>query len=160
MVNIKKSGLTQDERHFVGAIASLLAPWGMAVSSGRVYGYLLLHDGPVSLDQIAADLQISKVGAWKAARSLEDFGHVRRHGEPGSKRALYGPTDSFETPMVKQCALLGSLGTLLQSSAPRVAKGGAAARLREMARFYLSLRQAMEATIEELNAAKKSARKR
>ncbi|MDB5972186.1 MAG: hypothetical protein JWQ90_4636 [Hydrocarboniphaga sp.] len=159
IVNIPASQLSEDELRFVDDMAGLLAPWGMAVMSGRVYGYLLLHQGPVSVNQIAADLQVSKVAAWNAARSLEEFGHVRRYGEPGSKRALYGPTDNFDVPMVKQCVLLGALGALLRNSASTVAKGETATRLRAMSQFYVSIQQAMEASIRDLNA-KKSLRKR
>lgn len=159
MVNIALQRLSDEEHRFIEQIASLLGPWGMASSSARVYGYLLLHEGPVNLDQIAADLRMSKVSAWKAARSLEDFGHVRRYGEPGSKRALYGPTDSFETPMAKQGALLGALGSLLQTSASTIAKTGAAPRLEQMGQFYLSAQSALETTIREMNA-KRSAAKR
>jgi hypothetical protein len=151
MINIVKRAIRDDQRRFISEIASLLAPWGMPMSSGRVYAYLLLHERPVNLDQIAADLQMSRVTAWKAARNLADFGHVRRHGEPGSKRALYGPTDSFADPMMKQCSLLEALGTVMQSSAPAVAAGKTAARLLEMAHFYLSLGQTMAAAIRRLN---------
>jgi predicted transcriptional regulator len=152
MINLVKRVARGDQRRFIGEIASLLAPWGMPISSGRVYGYLLLHERPVSLDQIAADLQMSRVTAWKAARNLADFGHVRRYGEPGSKRALYGPTDSFAEPMMKQCSLLEALGNVMQSSAAAVAKGKTAARLQQMAHFYLSLGQTMATAIRRLNS--------
>jgi hypothetical protein len=152
MINIVKQPLHDDELAFIDEMASLLTPWGMAVSSGRVYGYLLLKQKPVGLDQIGTDLRMSKVSAWKAARDLADFGHVRRYGEPGSKRALYGPTDNFDTPFQKQCSLLGALGRLLRIGAASVGGGETAERLQEMARFYLSLQQTMESTIRDLNA--------
>ncbi len=154
MINISTRTLGDDEHRFINEIASLLAPWGMPVMSGRVFGYVLLNQGPVSVNQIAADLKTSKVGAWNAARRLEEFGHVRRYGEPGSKRALYGPTDNFAAPLVEQCSLLGALGILLQKRASTTAKGDVAVRLQEMAQFYLSMRQAMEAAVKKLNASR------
>lgn len=154
MVNIVKRTLSDGERHFIDTIASLLTPWGMAPLMARVYGYLLLNEEPVSLDRIAIDLQISKVGAWKAARALEEFGHVHRYGAPGSKRAYYGPTDSFETPMIKQSTLLAALGRLMQTGASTIASGDAAVRLKKMSRFYLAMRKAMEVTIKELHTRK------
>jgi hypothetical protein len=164
MVNIEKRPMRAAQRRFIDEIAALLAPWGMAPSQARTYGYLLLHQEPVTLDRIAADLQMSKVGAWKAARSLEAFGHICRYGEPGSKRALYGPTDRFETPLAKQSALLGALGAVMQDGATTVTSGGAATRLRAMARFYLATRAAIEQAIADLDsapsAAAKSAKKR
>jgi hypothetical protein len=130
-------------------MAALLAPWGLPLMSGRVYGYLLLCERTVSVNEIAAALGSSKVAAWKAARSLEEFGHVRRYGEPGSKRALYGPTDSFEAPLVKQADLLGALAARLRTGASTIARGDTASRLRAMSRFYVAMQRAMEKTIGE-----------
>jgi predicted ArsR family transcriptional regulator len=154
MIKIDGSKLSDDELQFIHQISSLLEPWGMPTMSTRVYGYLLLNRGLVSVNQIAADLGTSKVAAWNAAKSLEAFGHVKRHGEPGSKRALYGPTDNFDVPVVKQCLLLGSLGELLQNRADALAKGDVATRLQQMSEFYLSMQQAMQASIKKLNVAR------
>jgi len=151
--------LSPEEQDFINQVSGLLEPWGLVGSPVRVYAYLLLKEGPVSLNQIAADLLISKVGAWKSARSLEEFGHIRRYGEPGSKRALYGPTDSFEVPYVRQCQLLGDLSGLLDSTASTIAKGSAASRLSDMSQFYSSMRQTMKTAIAKLEAGR-SARKR
>ncbi len=158
MLNITGSSLKAGEHLFINEIAALFEPWGWTLMSGRVYGYLLLNRGTVSVNQIAADLGTSKVAAWKAARSLEEFGHVRRYGDPGSKRALYGPTDNFDAPILRQCVLLGSLGKLLQNSASTITTGDVSSRLKEMARFYFSMRKAMESAIEELNVARSRAR--
>ena len=154
MINIVKRAISDDERRFIQEVASLLATWGMPGSAGRVFGYLLLKQSPVSLDQIATDLEMSKVGSWNAARLLERFGHARRYGEPGSKRALYGASDNFGSPLQEQGSLLGALGTLLQNGASTVATGEAAVRLAERGRFYLFLRRAMEAAIQDFNASR------
>jgi DNA-binding Lrp family transcriptional regulator len=157
--------LRAEERQFIESIAELLAPWGMSLMSGRVYGYILLNQGTVSVNQIAAALGTSNVAAWNAARSLEAFGHVRRYGEQGSKRALYGPTDNFDAPFVKRAELLGALAKQLRGAASSIVrsrargrastgKGSAPPRLRAMARFYVSMQRAMATVIQELNADK------
>jgi len=64
-------------------------PWGCLRPRRRLYGYLLLSAEPVSLDRITSDLEISKSSASVAARLLEQYTLARRHGERGSKRALY-----------------------------------------------------------------------
>jgi len=157
MVNIPDR-LGDDERRFMDEFAALLALRGMPLSSGRLYGYLLLQQTPVSLDQIGADLELSKGGAWNAAKVLERCGHVRRYGEPGSKRLLYAATDNYAAPLLEQCGLLGQVGALLQSSSGTLAKGQAATRLAEMSEFYFSIKQTMEDAIRELDALR--ARKR
>src|SRR5256712_11578888 len=64
---------------------------------GRVFGLLLASDVPLTLDEIAETLGISKSGASVAARDLERVGVVRRLGTPGSKRVLYEATDEMES---------------------------------------------------------------
>jgi biotin operon repressor len=151
MVNIGSSGLSEDERRFIDEVAALLAPRGMPTSAGRVYGYVLLNEAPVSLEQIAAQLDMSKGGAWTAAKTLERCGQVRRYGERGSKRALYGPTENYDAAMLEQSALMGAMGALMQESAA-LRSGRVARRLEEMAGFYLGMRETIEAGIRELSA--------
>jgi DNA-binding transcriptional regulator GbsR (MarR family) len=149
-----KSSLRDDELWFVAEIAALFAPWGLPPSSGRVYGYLMLCAEPVSVDQIAAALVMSRTGAWNAARVLERFGHVSRYGAPGSKRALYAASDNFAVPFLEQTALLEKIGNLLQTCASTIANEQAARRLEVRAKFWLWIRDAMRAAIEDFAARK------
>lgn len=147
-----KRPLGDDALTFIQEFSALLAPWGLPPSAGRVYGYLLLQQEPVSLDQIAVDLNISKAGTWSVAREMESFGHIRRYSVPGSKRALFAPSDNFALPIAKQASLLGEMGTLLYRCASTVATEGAASQLEERAQFYQAVQQAMIDKISELNA--------
>lgn len=158
MLDIVAHALSDEERSFIQEVAAVFAPWGMPRSAGRLYGYLLLKQAPISLDQIATDLEMSKGGAWNAARLLERFGNARSYSEPGSKRILYGPSDTFGAPLLEQASMMGALGNLLQDGASTLATGGAAARLAEMGRFYLSLRQTIETAIRELNTSRSGER--
>jgi hypothetical protein len=148
--------LRANEQWFVDKIASLLAPWGLAPSSGRVYGYLLLCGGPVSVDQIAAALDMSRTGVWNSARVLERFGHVSRYGAPGSKRALYAASDDFATPFLEQTRLLGNIGDLLRTCASTIVSGQVANQLEIRARFWLSARDTMQRTIQGFAAQRHS----
>jgi hypothetical protein len=152
-MNIASSGLTDAQRLFIDEFAAILAPWGLPPASGRLYGYALLRQKPVSLDQIAADLEMSKAGAWNAAKVLERCGHVRRYGEPGSKRALYAATYNYAGILREHCAMWGDVGALLQNSAAEVAPDEPAGRLLEMGRFFLAMRSRVEQAIAELQAA-------
>jgi len=152
IVDIARRRLRSDELRFVHEIASLLAPWGLAPSSGRVYGYLLLRQTQASVDEIATALQLSRAGAWNAARSLEAVGHVSRYGAPGSKRALFAASEDIAAPLLKQTALLGNIAKALRLCAANTATGKAAARLKNRSSFYLALRQVMDTTMEELTA--------
>ncbi|CAN7419331.1 hypothetical protein LJR225_002695 [Phenylobacterium sp. LjRoot225] len=152
MVNLGPAPLSEDDLRFIDEIAALLAPRGMPPSAGRVYGYLLLNEAPVSLEQIATQLDMSKGGAWNAAKTLVHCGQIRRYGERGSKRGLFGPSENYAAGMLEQSALWGAMGALMEDSAATAGSGVVAGRLKEMARFYLTMRDTIEAGIRQLNA--------
>jgi hypothetical protein len=139
-----KQVLSTDKSRFINEMASLLMPLGMPRVVARLYSYLLIKATPVSLDQIVAELEISKSSVSVAARVLEKHSLAHRHGEPGSKRALYEASNAYAGVLLEQITLLGSLGRLLQNRGPAVASGVALKRLRDLARFYESMRDAVE----------------
>jgi len=144
--------LTAAGRRFIEDVARLLMPWGVPQTAARLYGYLLLSAEPVSLDRITSDLEISKSSASVAARLLEQYTLARRHGERGSKRALYAVSDNYEGMLTEQNRLLDALAGLLTNGASTVASGTVRHRLEEMAEFYLAIRQAMDIALERWRA--------
>lgn len=125
-------------------VARLLMPWGVPPVAARLYGYLLLCPRPVSLDQITEDLAISKSSASVAARLLESYTLARRHGEVGTKRALYAVTDDYEAMIRQQNRLLDALAAQLNAGAAIAASETVSARLEEIADFYRVMRGAMD----------------
>jgi DNA-binding transcriptional regulator GbsR (MarR family) len=140
-------GLTERDQRFIEDVARLLVPWGVPQTAARLYGYLLLSAGPVSLDRMTADLEISKSSASVAARLLEQYTLARRHGERGSKRVLYEVSDNYEGMLTQQNRLLDAMAELLRRGAGVTASAATRGRLEEMAEFYLVTRQAMEAAL-------------
>lgn len=82
---------------YIDSHGVLLEAFGLPSATGRLFAYLLLRDQPAGLDQIAADLEISKSSASVGARHLVDAGVVRRLPQRGSRRVLYEAVDSFES---------------------------------------------------------------
>jgi DNA-binding transcriptional regulator GbsR (MarR family) len=140
------------ERRFIEDVARLLMPWGVPQTAARLYGYLLLSAEPVSLDRITNDLEISKSSASVAARLLEQYTLARRHGERGSKRALYGVSENYEGMLTEQNRLLDALAALLRTGATTAASETTRDRLEEMAVFYLAIREAMESALQHWRA--------
>lgn len=155
MPNIQNKPLTASALRFIENTARLLVPWGVPQAAARLYGYLLLCSEPVSLDRITADLRISKSSASVAGRLLETYRLVQRHGEPGSKRALYAVSDNYEGTLTERNRLLDALADLLKNGAAIATSKAARARLDEMADFYLAIRQAMETTLKRWHANKR-----
>jgi predicted transcriptional regulator len=91
------SGRDSPHGQYIDSHGVLLEQFGLPSATGRLFAYLLLRDGPVSLDDMAADLEISKSSASVGARHLLDAGVVRRLPQRGSRRVLYEAVDSFES---------------------------------------------------------------
>jgi DNA-binding transcriptional regulator GbsR (MarR family) len=143
------SNNARPEKRFVEDVARLFSPWGVPPMAARIYGYLLLCREPVSLDHIAAELQVSKSTASVSARLLEQYRIARRHSVRGSKRVLYEVSDSYEGMLTAQNRLLDSMAELLKDGAKAAQAPEVHDRLIDMAQFYLVIRQAMETALQQ-----------
>lgn len=145
----------QDEA-FLDAMAMLMAPWGWPRPVGRLYAYLLLREKPATLDEIAADLGMSKSNASVAARTLEHCGNARRQGEPGSRRIYYSIPEDFSGPFVAKAELLDRQVRLFAGQADREVPEAVADRFRRIGAFYTEMRTAIEG-VTKTRPAKRSA---
>ena len=144
--------VTRGGQTFIEDMTRLLVPWGVPQAAGRLYGYLLLRATPASLDQITVDLELSKSSASVAARLLEQYTLVKRHGERGSKRALYAASEDYDGILREQKRLLQAMAGLLKAGARAAVSGQAKKRLEFMADFYLVTFEAMETAIQKWGA--------
>jgi DNA-binding MarR family transcriptional regulator len=116
------------------------ARYGLALTVGRVFGLLLASDEPLSLDDLAAQLNVSKSGASLAARELERSGIVRRLGTAGSRRVLYEATNEMESSFDGTFARIRHSLDLIVRSEPLLSAGPARERvrlMRELHEFWL-----------------------
>ncbi|NNF38237.1 MAG: MarR family transcriptional regulator, partial [Gemmatimonadetes bacterium] len=81
--------MSQDPNTFIEAMALHLQSLGLPRSTGRVFGCLLLHSEPISLDDLTEELGISKASASTGARYLERLGLVERGARPGARKDYY-----------------------------------------------------------------------
>lgn len=112
-----------------------------------MYAWLLLQEEPVSLDDIATSLGISKSNASVAARVLEQFDNARRHSEPGTKRIRYSAPGSQIGPFASRADLLGKLARLLDGQDGTDTPVEVSARLRRMSAFHREMQVAMQEVI-------------
>lgn len=148
MQNIEtETTLSPEQIRFVDDLTALLVTWNMPGSAARVYGYLQLCADPVSLDDIARDLETSKSNAFNAARMLEQYGNARRIVERGSKRVFFVASEDPGAPLRRQTETLGKMSALIAGSTDLVATGEANARLKRLAKFHHDLKTAMESVI-------------
>ncbi|GAB2962120.1 hypothetical protein GCM10027280_58830 [Micromonospora polyrhachis] len=88
---------TDDDRTaFITAMGDLLASWNLSRTTGRIYGHLLLHSAPTSLDTLGSALGLSKGTVSTSVRELTAWGLARTIPQPGSRRLLVEATGGFE----------------------------------------------------------------
>ena len=144
MSNLK---LTEKDEAFLDAMAMLMAPWGWPRPVGRIYAYLLLREEPATLDEIAADLGMSKSNASVAARTLEHCGNARRQGEAGSRRIYYSVPAEFSGPFVAKAELLDRQVRMFSGQLDRAVPPAVADRFERISAFYTRMREAIEGAI-------------
>jgi DNA-binding transcriptional regulator GbsR (MarR family) len=76
-------------QQFIERIALTLEADGLPRIAGRIFGFLLVHHGAHSLDDLAEALQASKASVSTNARLLEQGGLIQRVGAPGDRRDYY-----------------------------------------------------------------------
>jgi DNA-binding transcriptional regulator GbsR (MarR family) len=76
-------------QRFVEAWGAMGSLWGINRSVARVHALLMANEEPLSLDEIADRLRISKGNASMSLRELRTFGVVRQVQVPGDRRDFY-----------------------------------------------------------------------
>lgn len=76
-------------QRFVEAWGAMGSLWGINRSVARVHALLMANEEPLSLEEIADQLHISKGNASMSLRELRTFGVVRQVEIPGDRRDFY-----------------------------------------------------------------------
>lgn len=81
---------------FVDGVGAGAAPSGLVSQlQGRIFALLYLEPDPMSLDEIAAELQQSKSNISTTIRGLIEWHLVRRVSMPGSRKDYYEAATDF-----------------------------------------------------------------
>ena len=113
--------MTAAQVAFIEDMGQLMVGWGMPRNHGRIYAYLLLRRDPASLDDIAADLNISKSGAALPHDGSRSSGCARDRAT-GSRRILYEALYNLESIFAARARRMSDLVAQLRQGA-RVASG-------------------------------------
>jgi DNA-binding transcriptional regulator GbsR (MarR family) len=90
---------------FTDRLAALFEHDGQPPIAGRIFGLLLLSDEALSLDQLAATLEVSKASVSTNARLLAHLGVIQQVHRAGSRRDYYRMVpDLFERSMAQRLA--------------------------------------------------------
>jgi DNA-binding transcriptional regulator GbsR (MarR family) len=90
---------------FIERMGLALETDGLPRIAGRIFGLLLVSDDARSLDDLAAELQVSKGSTSTNARLLEQRGLLERVCRPADRRDYYRPRpDLFDHTMALRLA--------------------------------------------------------
>jgi DNA-binding transcriptional regulator GbsR (MarR family) len=124
---------------------------GFTRIGGRLFGHLLLADRPLSLDQIAEALQVSKASVSTDARRMLEKGVLVRSGKPGDRRDYWEVAPDFFASLmqhrVERWRRLNVLIGELKSRSPNPA-ASVRARLRYMEDVYAYISERVDDALE------------
>lgn len=91
--------------HFVERMGLVHESDGLPRIAGRIFGLLLVSEDALSLDDLAAELRVSKGSVSTNARLLEQRGVLERMSRPADRRDYYRvPPDLFSHTMAQRLA--------------------------------------------------------
>jgi predicted transcriptional regulator len=107
------------------------------------------ENGFVTAEQLATRIGVSPAAISGAVRYLETVGMIHRHRMPGSRRFVYElPEYAWYTASLFKNDLYAAIARLAESSAGSLGPNGAA-RMREMADFFIFLQQQLPQLLEQ-----------
>jgi len=134
--NVRNIELTAARRRFMDDVGHLYAHYGLSVTFGRAFALLLLREDPISLDDLAAELEVSKSAVSVAARDLERAGVARRLTSPGSRRVLYEANDDLVPIFQAQFTRIRQSLPVLQGADELATGSRARQRLRDVIELH------------------------
>jgi DNA-binding transcriptional regulator GbsR (MarR family) len=143
--------LNPDTLQFVERMGLAIERLGLPRTFGRLFGLLMVADRPLSLDEVAEQLHVSKASVSTNARSAEDIGLARRVGVRGDRRVYYEIAPrAFERVTAKRVAAIHAMAGLAAEGLEAVGEVPSPARdrLTEMLDFYLFMGEQIEELLE------------
>lgn len=137
------SSYDQIKREMIQDFGEAYRGFGLSKLMGRVVALLLFSPGPLSLDEIAQDLEMSKGPISQITRRLRDRNLIRKIWKPGSRKDYYEVApDIFGNAFRNNVDLIKNNITISRQLKTQVEQADHAdlahleRRLNEMEKFY------------------------
>ena len=131
--------LNQRTKEFIEKMGLMFEHAGSTRTHGRMMALLLVTDNPLSLDEMADLLQISKASLSTNARLAVQFGMALRVSRPGDRKDYYEMTpSSFESMVAHRVQAIDVFVHLADDGLAAIDPDNATARARleKMKEFY------------------------
>ncbi len=144
--------LTEAREHFIQGMSRISHFWGFPKAMGAIYGAVYLSPEPLSLDDLVAQVGVTKGSVSTNVRTLERLGMVHRRVQLGDRKDYYvAETDFWKVVRGvlrerEQNEFAQALNTVQESKeiVATVDTAGAAPEDAELARFYQERMQNMQ----------------
>ncbi len=130
--------ISPEIHRFIEAIGGYFTQYGLPRIAGRLLGLALVVDRPLTLDDMAAALGVSRASVSTNIRLLESVGFVDRVTIPRDRRDYYQcSSDPWEARIRSGIVQIDTLGAIARRGLAAVEEGEAYARahLEELAEF-------------------------
>jgi DNA-binding transcriptional regulator GbsR (MarR family) len=139
-------------KDFIDKFCVIAEQDGFPRIAGRIMGFLLLQEGPFTLDELAEELQISKTSASTNARLLEQHEIIERVVKAGDRRDFYRLAENhwermFDVVRKKMHRFQAVLDETINALPANETYGRE--RLREAQRFHAFMLEHIDTRIEE-----------
>jgi DNA-binding transcriptional regulator GbsR (MarR family) len=128
---------------------------GVPRIAGRLFGYFIVHGGPISFADLAEKLQVSRASVSTNARTLASLGIIERVTRPGDRQDYYQLAEFPFLRMIESyIARMRKMQEILQQADQSIPLDMAAThrRLAQMSDFYQVAVQNNEQMLKELQA--------
>lgn len=126
---------------------------GVARIAGRLFGYFVVHGGPVSFADLAQALQVSRASVSTNARALVAIGMIERVTRPGDRQDYYQLAESPFLRMIETyISRMRAMQEILEQADKTIPQAMTAThrRLAQMRDFYSVAVQSNEQMLKEL----------
>lgn len=120
IISSSASAWNREVRRFIDAGGNTTHSFGLGRLIGRMFALLYLQPKPLSLEEIAERLDISKASASTSARQLEKWRAVRHSSVDGDRRDFYEAETNFR--LIVRDGLLPGIRKKLGSAGAQIAR--------------------------------------
>ena len=87
--------LSDARTNFIEGMSRISDFWGFPKAMGAIYGAIYLSPAPISLDELVAQVGVSKGAVSTNVRQLERLGMVHKHFQLGDRKDYYTAETDF-----------------------------------------------------------------
>jgi DNA-binding transcriptional regulator GbsR (MarR family) len=143
--------MRKDHERFVERAGLLWEADGLPRIAGRIVGLMIIAEEPLSLDEIADALGVSKASASTDTRLLERLGYLERMSKPGDRKDYYCSSEkSFEGGLVERVKRVRQFEQLIRDGRQLAVAPAVRERLADYQFVFKHITRALESTLDGL----------